>query len=66
MRTEEAMYATDKQIGFIKFLAGQKGFEDVVAARTQWDGQINGVSSMPSRDASEMIDWLKLLPTMSE
>lgn len=56
------MYATEKQIGFIRFLAGQKGFEDVVAARMQWDGEINGVSSLPSQQASEMIDWLKSLP----
>jgi len=56
------MYATGKQINFIKFLATDRGYDNAIDARRQFDGVINSISSMTVRDASLMIDWLKSEP----
>lgn len=57
------MYATDKQIGYIKALATRLGFRDGVTAVDDYGFGIRSVSSLTKREASELIDWLKTNPT---
>ena len=53
------MYASDKQIGFINFLAKKAGFTSAVAAYQDFSGDVKSISSLNVRDASALIDWLK-------
>jgi hypothetical protein len=53
------MYATDKQISFISFLAKKAGFTSSIAAYQDFSGDVKRISSLTARDASALIDWLK-------